>query len=147
MKPVKIISLGGGLQSTTLVLIMLHGIIERADCALFADTGWEKEATYKNVEMLQEYAKQFDFPIHVVKGDITVQGQAYNPTHNDFVHIPVYFQRPNSKTRGGQTKRQCTDWFKLKPIRKFMRENYPKGTQFSQWIGCLLYTSPSPRDS
>lgn len=41
MKPLKILSLGAGVQSTTLLLLAERGELERPDRAIFADTGWE----------------------------------------------------------------------------------------------------------
>ena len=37
----RILSLGAGVQSTTLALMAAHGEVEAPDCAIFADTGWE----------------------------------------------------------------------------------------------------------
>ena len=145
---IKVISLGGGLQSTALLLLSLHGVIERADCAVFADTGWERQATYDNVAMLKEYAKQFDFPIYTVKGYTSVRDQALNPTHYDFVYMPVYQKRANTPVRQkGQTKRQCTDWFKLKPIKEFLKNEYGKTAYFERWIGISLDEAMRMRES
>ena len=37
----RILSLGAGVQSTALLLMSIRGEIDRRDCAIFADTGWE----------------------------------------------------------------------------------------------------------
>lgn len=37
----RILSLGAGVQSSTLALMAEHGEIEKPDYAIFADTGWE----------------------------------------------------------------------------------------------------------
>ena len=39
----KILSLGAGVQSSTLALMAEHGEIEKPDCAIFADTQSEPE--------------------------------------------------------------------------------------------------------
>ena len=39
-KPLRILSLGAGVQSTTLLYMMIEGEIERPDHAIFSDTGW-----------------------------------------------------------------------------------------------------------
>ena len=49
----KIISLGAGVQSTTLALLAHHKEIEPPDYAVFADTGWEPEAVYKHLDWLE----------------------------------------------------------------------------------------------
>lgn len=41
------LSLGAGVQSTTMALMAAHGEIQpMPDCAIFADTGWEPKAVY-----------------------------------------------------------------------------------------------------
>jgi len=40
------LSLGAGIQSSTVLLLACEGVIPRFDVALFADTGWEPRAVY-----------------------------------------------------------------------------------------------------
>ena len=140
MKTYNVISLGGGVQSTVLVLLSLHDIIERADCAVFADTGWERKATYENVEKLRGYAKDFDFPIHTVYGETAngyrnIREELLNPKHNNFVKIPTYYEGGGKK---GQMKRECTNDYKQVPIKKFMLSHFEKGAMIYSWIGISL---------
>jgi hypothetical protein len=45
--PIRILSLGAGVQSTTLALMAAHGEIgPMPDCAIFADTQWEPRRVY-----------------------------------------------------------------------------------------------------
>ena len=98
------LSLGGGLQSTTLLLLSLHGKLPKIDFALFADTGWERQATYENVEMLREYAAGFDVPIFTVEGYTSVRRPSTQPDFGNFIHMPVFTL--NTKTGNkGQTKK------------------------------------------
>lgn len=46
----RFISLGAGVQSTTMLLMSLNGDLERADCAIFADTQDEPKAVYDHLE-------------------------------------------------------------------------------------------------
>ena len=146
MKPIKVISLGGGLQSTTLLLLSLHGVIEKCDVALFADTGWERQATYKNVEMLTEYAKSFDVPIVTVKGYASVREQMLTGQPDGFIHAPIFQESIDGKQKQ-QLKRQCTTHFKLKPIRQYMRKTYGNRATFEQWIGISLDESTRMKPS
>jgi hypothetical protein len=60
-----VISLGAGVQSTTLALMAACGeITPMPDCAIFADTGNEKRATYAHLDWL---SSALPFPIHRVK--------------------------------------------------------------------------------
>ena len=41
MKETLMLSLGAGVQSTTVALLAVHGEIEKPKHAIFSDTGWE----------------------------------------------------------------------------------------------------------
>ena len=49
-----VLSLGGGVQSTTLALLALRGELPFPEAAVFADTGWEPPAVYDNLAWLRE---------------------------------------------------------------------------------------------
>ena len=47
------LSLGAGVQPTTLDLMAAHGAVgPMPDCAIFADTGWEPRAVYEHLDWL-----------------------------------------------------------------------------------------------
>jgi hypothetical protein len=49
----RVLSLGAGVQSTTLALMAAHGEIgPMSDCAIFADTGWEPSAVREHLAWL-----------------------------------------------------------------------------------------------
>ncbi len=49
----RVLSLGAGVQSTTLALMAAHGEVgPMPDCAVFADTGWEPRAVYDHLAWL-----------------------------------------------------------------------------------------------
>jgi 3'-phosphoadenosine 5'-phosphosulfate sulfotransferase (PAPS reductase)/FAD synthetase len=50
MTQLRVLSLGAGVQSTTLALMAAHGEIEPPHCAIFADTGWEPRAVYDHLD-------------------------------------------------------------------------------------------------
>ena len=67
---IQVCSLGGGVASTALFLMSLHGEIESpADAAIFADTGAERQSTLDTIQMLKAYAKDFEVPVHIVKNE------------------------------------------------------------------------------
>lgn len=43
MPRLKVLSLGAGVQSTTVLLMSWAGELPPLDCAIFADTGWEPQ--------------------------------------------------------------------------------------------------------
>jgi len=60
-----VISLGAGVQSTTMALMAAHGeIAPMPDCAIFADTGWEPRAVYEHLAWLRSPGV-LPFPVHV----------------------------------------------------------------------------------
>src|SRR5438874_4506408 len=66
--PLRILSLGAGVQSTTVLLMALHGEFpERLDAAIFADTGWEPRAIYRHLDWLEEQAHRGAVPLFRVQ--------------------------------------------------------------------------------
>src|SRR5438132_14380114 len=63
----RILSLGAGVQSTTVLLMALHGEFQdRLDCAIFADTGWEPKAVYEHLDWLEARAQEGGIPVYRV---------------------------------------------------------------------------------
>lgn len=110
----KILSLGAGVQSSTLALMAEHGEIEKPDYAIFADTGWEPRHVY---EWLDYIEKQISFPVlRVSKGNIK------NDLIQNIEHGKRFGSIPFFTSGGGIVRRQCTNEYKLQPIRKKVRE-------------------------
>lgn len=63
IKPLRVLSLGAGVQSSTLALMMTRGEVEPAACAIFSDTQWEPRAVYTWLDWLE---RQLSFPVHRV---------------------------------------------------------------------------------
>ena len=108
---IRVLSLGAGVQSTTLALMAAHGDIEAPDCAIFADTQWEPRSVYEHLDWLRSPGL-LPFPVYVVTaGDI--RETIARP--NRFDPIPWHVE-------SGMGRRQCTKEFKLYPIRRKVRE-------------------------
>ena len=109
----RLLSLGAGVQSTTLLLLSASGELPKLDAAIFADTGWEPEAVYKHLDRLeQEVAGPAGIPIYrVSRGNL--RDDLLNP--DKMAMIPAYTASP-AGTRG-MLKRKCTLNYKLGPIR------------------------------
>ena len=112
----QVLSLGGGLQSTTLLLMSLHGEIPMpCEAAVFADTGWERAGTYETVEWLTEYAAGFGVKVHTVtKGDIR------HDNTNGVITMPVFTE--NLMGKPVLNGRHCTGLYKTKPTNKLVRQ-------------------------
>ena len=67
----RFLSLGAGVQSSTLALMIEKGKIPMVDCAIFADTQAESKETYKFLAWLKT---QLSYPVYMVsKGSLTEQ--------------------------------------------------------------------------
>lgn len=113
------LSLGAGVQSTTLALMAARGDIDEPDCAIFADTGWEPAHVYAHLDWLET---KLPFPLYRVSaGNIrtdSLSGQSKRSGR--FGAVPWFVRNPNGTS--GMGKRQCTTHYKVEPIRKKVRE-------------------------
>ena len=147
----RVISLGAGVQSTTLALMAAHGEIgPMPDCAIFADTGWEPRAVHEHLDWLRS-GNVLPFPVHIVsagniRDDIL---ESCKPHGRRFTSVPFFSrtvlpagsEQPvfdededgervqvgtrtltRDEHRDGMGKRQCTYDFKIAPIAKKQRE-------------------------
>jgi hypothetical protein len=68
----RVLSLGAGVQSTSLLLLAAEGRLPALDAAIFADTGWEPRAVYEHLDRIErEVARPAGIPIlRVSSGNI-----------------------------------------------------------------------------
>lgn len=114
----RVLNLGAGVQSSTLLLLSAEGRIPRFDVAIFADTGWEPAAVYTHLDRIErEVAKPAGIPIlRVSVGNI--RDDALNPTKS-FASMPLYVRNPDGTK--GIGRRQCTAEYKIRPIQETVR--------------------------
>ncbi|MCM8556092.1 hypothetical protein NDF60_38005, partial [Streptomyces sp. STCH 565 A] len=134
------LSLGAGVQSSTLLALSAEGVLPKVDYAIFTDTGWEPAAVYAHLDRLkEEIAAPASIPVlRVASGNI--HDDALNPEHR-FASMPLHIL--NEDGRPGMTRRQCTGEYKVKPIKKMVRDllgyphpaRIPKGVSVEQWVG------------
>lgn len=123
-----------------MLALSAEGTLPKVDYAIFADTGWEPKAVYDHLDRLeQEIAGPAGIPIlRVSSGNI--RADALDPDHR-FASMPLHIL--NKDGRAGMTRRQCTGEYKIKPIKKQVREllgypyptRIPKGVFVEQWVG------------
>lgn len=115
--PLRILSLGAGVQSTAVLMLILDGELD-AEAAIFADTGWEPRAVYEHLERLEALAAEHEFPIHrVSNGDVRSMGGFCTGSARD---VPFFLRHEDGT--GGIGRRQCTSKLKIAPIRRKLRE-------------------------
>ncbi len=142
----RVLSLGAGVQSTTLALMAAHGEIgPMPDCAIFADTGWEPAAVYDHLAWLMS-PNVLPFPVHVISGG-DIRGDLLRAaTGQRWASIPAFTRTvKGGRFDIGMIRRQCTKDYKIVPIRRKVRElvgltrrRSPKHPVVEQWIGISL---------
>jgi hypothetical protein len=136
---IRVLSLGAGVQSTTLALLAVEGALPRPDAAIFADTGWEPHRVYEHLDRLTVVLADADIPLHRVSAG-NLRADALDPTQR-YCSVPYFVRNPDGSD--GMGRRQCTSEYKLKPIKAKVREllgyphpkPVPRGVFAEQWIG------------
>lgn len=115
-----IISLGAGVQSTTMALMAAKGeITPMPDCAIFADTGSEPQAVYDHLAWLMSGV--LPFPVHIISHGNLGEEILDRASRKEFLDIPLYALK-KGRNRAGIMQRRCTRNFKIRPIEKKIRE-------------------------
>jgi 3'-phosphoadenosine 5'-phosphosulfate sulfotransferase (PAPS reductase)/FAD synthetase len=121
------LSLGAGVQSTTLLLLSAEGRLPKYDVAIFADTGWEPRAVYEHLDRIErEVAQPAGIPIVRVRavggsgkrstGDL--RADSLRP--DSWMRMPVFVPDRTDK-KAAMVRRQCTDEYKLVPFKQEVR--------------------------
>lgn len=140
------LSLGGGVQSSTLALLAAHGVVTpMPKAAIFADTQDEPPSVYRWLDWLE---KQLPFPVvRVTAGKLSERvlqmriGASGLPFSK--IDIPVFTLSALGK-HGKVANRKCTAEFKIKPILREVRRvlgiQCARGNRVRcrQWIGISL---------
>jgi len=115
-KPLRALSLGWGVQSWTLAAMAALGEIEPIDVAVHADTMHEASATYAHAKKWTPWLEERGVKV------VTVFPKTSNvvvENWNGSVLIPAY--TVDNAGKRGQVRRQCTNHWKIQPIRRYLR--------------------------
>lgn len=134
------ISLGAGVQSTTLYLMACAGEIgPKPDAAIFADTQAEPPWVYEHLDRL-ERAHGAVLPIHRVTLGSLAEFALGDRRGTRIPRLPVFVR--NADGSRGMMRRQCTAAFKIEPIKAKtrqilgLRKGQPMGKRrVEEWIG------------
>lgn len=123
-EPLRVLSLGAGVQSTTVLRMVLHGELPPLDAAIFADTREEPEPVYRHLDTLRGECEAAGIPLYVVsdprsKG-LTVDALevASGERRKGIAQPPLHLRGENAM----QIRRQCTTHLKIDPIKRKIRE-------------------------
>ena len=141
----RILSLGAGVQSSTMALMANEGAFgHKPDYAIFADTGWEPRKVYDHLEWLKS---QLDFPVIITKNHLksgSIKQDMIDEVQKEkgFLHIP-FFARNTKTNKIGIGPRQCTRNYKITPINRKIRhliglkdrQRFPRDMWVEVWVG------------
>lgn len=142
-EPIHIISLGAGVQSSTMALMAAKGEIgPMPTAAIFADTQDEPDEVYEYLEWLGQH---LPFPILKVSEPVPLSVAVFVPGSVKGAGPKHYIGLPTHQNNGfGQ--RHCTKYFKVLPIRRKARE-IAQGRKVFMWIGISTDEVSRAKDS
>ncbi len=138
----KILSLGAGVQSSTILLMSIRGELPRIDHCIFADVGWEPREVYDWMVFLQAEADKAGIPIHTVSaGNLRDDMVKSMKDGKRGVQPPVFTVGEDGRV--SIIQRNCTQDYKIIPIQRKVKElmghikgsRLPKEPVVEQWIG------------
>ena len=124
---------GWGIQSWTIHNMVIFGELPPFDATIFADTGHEASWTYDFARRWTPYLENHDINVVTVRSENV---RVVTDRQGGEILIPA-FTASDSKT-GGRLRRQCTDDWKIKPIRRWLQEHRGKRQPVELWLGISL---------
>lgn len=144
-EPLRVLSLGAGVQSSTVLLMSCVGELPKLDHAIFADTGWEPTAVYAHLDWLESVAAEHGISSHrVSKGNLRadlLRGISGAVRTSRWATLPFFVLNPDGSQ--GMVRRQCTSEYKSEVIDRKLREliglaprqHAPRDVRIEQWFG------------
>jgi hypothetical protein len=118
----RFLSLGAGVQSSTLALMIAHGELDPVDAAIFADTQWEPRKVYEWLDWLDAEIQRcpHPFPVYRVTAGSLREGIVQKQAGVRVAQVPWHLLMPNGER--AMPRRQCTAEYKIGPLTKKTRE-------------------------
>lgn len=142
----RVISLGWGVQSWGLAAMSALGKLPPVDFAIHADTGWERSETYAFARKWTPWLEERGVRVVTVEPDPRyARAYGVRPTDRSLpqIMIPVYTGFDDGS--GGMLPRQCTGHWKIRPIKRWIREHCNEPIE--QWIGITLDEAHRAKES
>lgn len=103
--PLQVLSFGGGVQSTAMILLIKEGVLPKPDIIIHSDTGSEMPYTIELIEKIKPIIEELGIPFQIVTSHFGKLHEAYKSKST----VPVVGIR------------SCTVNFKILPQRRFIR--------------------------
>ena len=115
----RILSLGAGVQSSALALMIEKGQVPMVDAAIFADVKGEPKAVYTHLDWLE---KQLSYPVYRVTWRDLKQ-DILDAAVGEYTAFTAPFFTKNPITgKKGLLRRQCTNMYKINPVVQKVRQ-------------------------
>lgn len=141
-----VLSLGAGVQSSTILHMVLNGDLPPVDAVIYLDAGWEPNYTIQQANYLNDLCYRHGLPFihhtgpsirHVLAHVIHARSR-----EGPYKHLPLPLFTLNSHGDRGQLPRRCTREFRLLPLfRMFRSQIIPTDRQNGNpkpWLKVLL---------
>lgn len=113
----RVLNISGGVQSSTLAYMAVEGELD-VDLAIFADTKWENDRTYAQVEKVRALLEEHGVEFRWLMPEMSVPERYLSPAKR-FVTMPVWTRMADGTE--GKMREICTHDFKIAPIRRVVR--------------------------
>jgi len=137
--PLKILSLGWGVQSWTLAAMAALDEIPKPDYAVHADTTHEMQGTYAHAAKWTPWLEEHGIPVVTVQASEKMLATAEWEKYPEGLGIPAYSIELKTGSEG-QIRRECTADWKIMPLRRFARSIIGKTSPecVEMWMGISL---------
>jgi len=141
-----VVSFGAGVQSTAILYLVEQGQLPTPDAWIFADTGDEPQSVYRQLEWAKARIAAMGSELAVVKHEsgmsLSELFLSAAEERGNVIQPPIFIPDPTKPGARMPARRQCTERFKIRPIKRWLRDRFEirprSGIQVVQWMGISL---------
>lgn len=120
---INVLSLGVGVQSSCMALMACKGLIEpKPDLIVFSDPGWEQQATYDYSIWLKTEIEKYGIQVEYTNGG-NIRTDLLKAASDGTRVASLPFFTLNDDGSEGIVMRQCTNEYKIVPVRKSIKKH------------------------
>lgn len=139
-EPINVISLGWGVQSFTLAVMVAEGDLPPVLAAVHSDTTHESSLTYDFAKRWTPWLMEKGVRVVTVKNH---DNEIITNIPGGKIFIPAF---TNNEGKDGQLRRQCTQRWKIAPMRRWLQA-HRNGARVNQWLGISMDEYRRMKDS
>jgi hypothetical protein len=137
----RVLVVGGGTPSTSLLLLSLAGQLPRLDAVVFPDTGFERRAVTEHVARLARVAGSAGVAFYRV-GAGSLRDDALDPASHDRAGLPLLLADGEGRAR--RLPARCATRYRAVPVGRTVRELWQRAgrPQVELWLGLAREDAP-----